>query len=112
MYASTDMKMRPGEYREIGQTLGPDVAVQMPPIGMAMEQLEKEIYGLQEHIRALEQRLSPVTRPVPETMGKEQIQGNGGSPRGSPLANQLDDYCQMVRRASANVRALIDCLEL
>lgn len=109
MYASTDMKMRPGEFREIGQTLGPDItARQMPPIGMAIEQLEKELYGLQEAIHALEQRLSPVTRPVPESMGKEQIHAGGGS----PLANQLDAYCHMARRASANVRALIDCLEL
>jgi len=109
MYADTHMKMRPGEYREIGQTLGPDITpMQMPPIGLAVEQLEKELYGLQEVIHALEQRLSPVTRPVPESMSKEQIHGGGGS----PLANQLDAYCHMVRRASANVRALIDCLEL
>lgn len=111
MYASTDMKTRPGEYREIGQTLGlgPEVSPrQMPPIGIAVEQLEKELYGLQEVIHALEQRLSPVTRPVPESMGKDQIQSGGGS----PLANQLEAYCHMVRRASANVRALIDCLEL
>jgi len=108
MYASTDMKMRPGEYREIGQTLAPDVAVQMPPIGMAIEQLEKELHGLREVIAILEQRLSPVMRPVPETMGKEQI----GVPGGSAMANQLDAYCRMVRSGSANVRALIDCLEL
>lgn len=109
MYSSTDMKMRPGEYREIGQTLGPEISTrQVPPIGLAVEQLEKELCGLQEVIHALEQRLSPVTRPIPETLGKEQMQGGGGS----PLANQLDAYCYMVRRASANVRALIDCLEL
>lgn len=109
MYADTHMKMRPGEFREIGQTLGPEItARQMPPIGMAVEQLEKELYGLQEVIHQLEQRLSPVLRPVPEPLGKEQI----GVPGGSPLANQLDAYCNMTRRASANVRALIDCLEL
>ncbi len=107
MYASTNMK--PGEYREVGHTLGPEVvARQVPPVGMAVEQLEKELYGLQEVINQLEQRLSVVMRPVPETMAKEQINPCGSS----PLANQLDAYCHMTRRASANVRALIDCLEL
>lgn len=111
MYEQSQMKMRPNEYRESGQTLGlgPDVSVrQMPPIGIAVEQLEKELYGLQEAINALEQRLSPVTRPVPEPTGKDSLCGGGGS----PLANQLDTYGRMVRQSSANVRALIDCLEL
>ena len=102
-------QMRAGEFREIGQTLGPDIqARQVPPIGMAVEQLEKELYGLQEAIHVLEQRLSVVTRPVPDALEKETGHGGGGS----PLANQLDTYCNMVRRASANVRLLIDCLEL
>ena len=109
LYANAETKMRPGEFREVGQTLGPEVSVrQIAAIGIAVEQLEKELYGLQEAIHALEQRLSPVTRPVDETMGKDQLCGGGGS----PLAIQLDTYCRMVRQSSANVRVLIDCLEL
>lgn len=109
MYANTDMKMMPGQYREIGQTLGPDIPVQLPPVAMALDQLEKELHYLRESIHQLEQRLLPVMRPVPESLGKEQIQGCGG---GSPLVSQLDSYCRIARVASANVRALIDCLEL
>lgn len=111
MYANAEMKTMPGQYREVRpeEMLGHGYdAKQVPPIGMAIEQLEKELHGLREVIRALEQRLSPVLRPVPETMGKEQH----GAPGGSPLAHQLDEYCRMVRSGSANVRALIDCLEL
>lgn len=109
MYANTEMKMRPGEYREIGQTLGPEMSMrQPPPIGMAIEQLEKELHALQEVIHQLGQRLSPVLRPVPESMGKEQL----GMAGGSVLCGQLDAYCRMVRSSSADVRALIDCLEI
>lgn len=109
MYATTNTM--PGQYREVGaeSLIGQAYdAAQVPRIGLAVEQLEKELHGLREVIRALEQRLSPVMRPVPETMGKEQV----GTLGGSPLANQLDAYCTMVRLSSANVRALIDCLEL
>ena len=97
------------QFDQVGRTLGPAVAQQqMPPIGIAVDQLEKELHGLREVIRALEQRLSPVLRPVPEAMSKDQLCIGGGS----PLANQLDEYCRMVRSGSANVRALIDGLEL
>lgn len=90
-------------------TLGPEISVRKtPPISMTIEQLEKELYGLQEVIHQLGQRLSPVLRPMPESIGKEQI----GMAGGSALCGQLDAYCRMLRQASADVHCMIDCLEI
>jgi len=112
MYATTDM--RPGEYREIGrqdQMLGAmhkqHVPVQPPAIAVALEHLEKELHGLRESVRMLEQRLAPVMRPMPETAGASTC----GS-AGSPLACQIESLTHLLRMSSADVRGMLDCLEL
>lgn len=97
------------QFDQVGRTLGPAVAQQqVPPIGIAVDQLEKEISYLRESIRALEQRLSPVMRAIPEMACKDNLTTSGGS----PLVNQLDMYRSMIQRSSADVRLMIDCLEL
>jgi hypothetical protein len=110
MYANA---LKPGHYHEVGQEqmLGAmpkqHAPVQPPAIGMALEQLEKELYGLRESVRTLEQRLAPVMRPVPEVNGASSC----GS-AGSPLACQLESLTDLLRMSSADVRIMLDCLEL
>lgn len=82
-------------------------ARQAPPIGMALEQLEKELQSLRELMLALEQRLSPVMRPVPAMASKPV-----GLSSGSPLACHLDTLTELAARSSADVRDMLDCLEL
>lgn len=93
---------------QIGRTLGPEVARQVPPVGVALEQLEKELHYIREYVRVLEGRLSIVSRPIPVTNGKEQ----GGCAGGSPLVSQIDSLCQLSRVIGAEVNVLIDCLEI
>lgn len=90
-----------------GAGLGPEVRQQPPAIALAMEQLEREIHTLREGIQRLEQRLSPVVRPVPQCGQKEML-----SDGGSPLCSQVNAYAQLIRSASADVYMLLDCLEL
>jgi hypothetical protein len=84
------------------------IPVQPPAIAMALEQLEKELHCLRELMRLLEQRLSPVMRPVPET---GTTTGHGPS-TGSPLACQIEAMTHLAARSSADVRGMLDCLEL
>ena len=110
MYANA---LKPGHYHEVGQDqmLGAmpkqHAPVQPPAIGMALEHLEKELHGLRESVRMLEQRLAPVMRPVPEVNGASSC----GS-AGSPLACQLESLTHLLRMSSADVRIMLDCLEL
>lgn len=99
MYATTN---------QIGQTLGPEVARQVPPVGMAIDQLEKELHYLREIVGQLEYRLVPVMRPVPEESAKVMA----GLPGGSPIVNKLESLSQLARNTSAAVGAMLDCLEL
>jgi hypothetical protein len=101
--------MRPGEYREIGrqdQMLG--AMPKQSPIATALEQLEKELHGLRELMRALDQRLSPVMRPIPENGGAT----GQGFASGSPLAGQIEIMTRMAAQCGADVRGMLDCLEL
>ena len=106
MYANA---LNPGHYREVGgqeQILGA-MPKQPPAIAMALEHLEKELHGLRESVRMLEQRLAPVMRPVPESPGTSSC----GS-AGSPLACQIESLTHLLRMSSADVRGMLDCLEL
>jgi archaellum component FlaC len=106
MYANA---LTPGHYREVGsqdQMLGA-MPKQPPVIAMALEHLEKELHGLRESVRTLEQRLAPVMRPVPEANSASTC----GS-AGSPLACQIESLTHLLRMSSADVRGMLDCLEL
>jgi hypothetical protein len=108
MYANA---LNPGHYREIGpeQMKASRIEpVQPPPIGMALEQLEKELHCLRELMRMLDQRLSPVMRPIPENGGTT----GQGFASGSPLAGQIEIMTRLAAQSSADVRGMLDCLEL
>jgi len=96
-------------FDQVGRTLGPEVARQVPPVGMAMDQLEKELYGLREMVSVLERRLSIVMRPVPVPEQSKQAGLCGG---GCPLVEQIQSMTNIVRVTGADVMALIDCLEI
>ena len=83
-------------------------AKQVPPVGIALEQLEKELHHLREAVGQLNQRLSVVMRPMPvgEAGPKPLTAG------GSPLVNQVDSLAQLTRNTSAELFAMLDCLEL
>lgn len=96
-------------FDRVGMTLGPEVSQKMPPVGIALDELEKELHNLRELTNRLGQRLSPVTRPVPEESAKGFVNRTGG---GSPLANQLESLTQLIRYTSADLASLLDCLEI
>lgn len=108
MIGQTASWPNPISSEHIGRTLGPEVSRQVPPVGVALEQLEKELHYIRESVSVLEGRLSIVSRPIPVTNGKDQ----GGCAGGSPLVNQIDSFCQLARMISAEVNVLIDCLEI
>jgi hypothetical protein len=80
-----------------------------PPVGMALDELEKELHNLRELTQRLGQRLTPVMRPVPEEGAKGLMGRTGG---GSQLANQIESLAQLTRYTSAEIAALLDCLEI
>jgi hypothetical protein len=109
MYLNSEM--RPGEFRESGR-LEPiakrqETMQQPPPIAMALEQLERELHCLRELMRMLEQRLSPVMRPVPENPMKDVNLNHG-----SPLAGQIEIMTRLAAQSSNDVRNMMDCIEL
>lgn len=96
-------------FDRVGMTLGPEVSRQAPPVGVALDELEKELHGLRELTQRLGQRLSPVMRPVPEENNNKLMTRAGGS---SQLANQLESLAQLTRYTSADLAGLLDCLEI
>ena len=107
MYANP--ALTPGHYREVGgqeQILG--AMPKQPPIAMALEQLEKELHCLRELMRMLDQRLSPLMRPIPENGST----AGSSFDFGSPLAGQIELMTRLAAQSSADVRGMLDCLEL
>ena len=96
-------------YDQIGRTIAPDVAKQVPPVGIALDQLEKELHGIRESIMLLEQRLCVVVRPTPVPSSDKLSTGSIG---GSPLTNQLESLIFLARTTNADVRTVIDSLEI
>lgn len=90
---------------QIGRT---DPTRQVPPVGIALDQLEKELHGVRESVMLLEQRLSVVMRPIPANPGNL----SNGPIGGSPLANQIESLTQLARSTGADVRMLLDCIEI
>lgn len=101
--------MIPNNFDHVGRPLGPEVARQVPPVGMALEQLEKELHHLREAVGQLNNRLSVVMRPTPQTDAGTKHPPTAG---GSPLVNQVDSLAYLTRITSAEVFAMLDCLEL
>jgi hypothetical protein len=97
------MKMNP-----LGAALGPEVNRQVPPIAIALEELEKEIHGLREVMSVLENRLSPAMRPIPAA---DRAAPNGRL-GGSPLVSQIETLIQLVRNVGADVYMIVECLEM
>ena len=86
------------------------MARQVPPVGMALDQLEKEMHYIRESLMQLEQRLGPALRPIP---AREGIKGNtAGQIGNSPMASHIESLTHMARATGADVRAIIDCLEI
>ena len=103
--------MYANNYDQAGRTipLGPEVIERkVPPIGVALEQLEKELHYLREGIKHLEQRLSVAMRPMPVSDTGAPINRGGGS----PIVGQIETYTQLARSASADIHAILDCLEI
>lgn len=99
-------------FDHVGKTLGPigpELAKQVPPVGIALDRLEKQLYGLRDTVSTLERRLSVVMRPVPVC---EQGKQAGLCAGGSPLVQQIEDMTNIVRFTDIAVLALIDCLEI
>jgi hypothetical protein len=80
-----------------------------PPVGLALDELEKELHNLRELTQRLGQRLIPVMRPMPEESSKGLMGRTGG---GSHLANQIESLAQLTRYTSAEIAGLLDCLEI
>jgi hypothetical protein len=93
------MKMNP---------IAPEVNRQVTPVGISIEQLEKEIHHLREAVFQLNDRLLVVMRPIPANDNGSKPSNSGNS----PLVNQVDALAQLVRSTSADVFAMLDCLEL
>lgn len=87
----------------------PKVSERVPPVGMALEQLEKELHHLREAVCQLSIKLSVVMCPKPETDNGTK---HPPTPGGSPLVNQVDSLAYLTRVTSADVFAMLDCLEL
>jgi len=105
--------MYPPNFDRVGMTAGyqeePKVRQTVPPVGMALDQLEKELHHLLEAVGQLKQRLSVVICPTPETDGGPKHPPTAG---GSPLVNQVDSLAYLTRVTSAEVFAMLDNLEL
>ncbi len=102
--------LMPGQMREMpmGATLGAEMPKQVPPVGVAMEQMQRELTYLREALSSLEQRLSPVMRPVPAcTSGSDK-----DYPGGSALVATLAQMSDQVRHSAAQVHMMLDCIEL
>jgi len=104
--------MYPPNFDRVGVTAGyaeePKVNRQVPPIGIALDQLEKELHYLREGLQHLNQRLSPAMRPMPATGNAIPECRNGGS----PMVGHVESLTQLVRSSSSDVHAMLDCLEI
>lgn len=105
--------MYPPNFDRVGMTASyaeePKVSRQtIPPVGIVIDQLEKELHHLREAVGQLNQRLSVVMRPLPET-GSAVPDCRSGS---SPLVYQIESLTQLTRNTSSNLFAMLDCLEL
>lgn len=96
-------------FDHVGRTFEHDEVKQVPPVGQAIDQLEKELHYLREIVGQLEYRLVPVMRPVPEESPKCTMPSHSG---GSPIVNKLESLSQLTRNTSAVVGAMLDCIEL
>ena len=101
--------MTPNNFDQLGRQQIYAEATKSPPVGMALDELEKELHGLRELTQRLGQRLSPVMRPMPEESSKGLMGRTGG---GSQLANQIESLAQLTRYTSADIAGLLDCLEI
>jgi hypothetical protein len=106
--------MFPPNYDRAGLNAGyqipeaPRVTQSVPPVGIALEQLEKELHHLREGVSQLNQRLSVVMRPIPASDSGPKPLTAGGS----PMVNHVDSLAQLTRLTSAEVFAMLDFLEL
>lgn len=102
--------MYANNFDQVGRPMmaAPEVARHIPPVGVALEQLEKELHHLREGVGQLNHRLSVVMRPMPASDSGAKPLTAGGS----PLVNQVDSLAQLTRFTSADVFAMLDCLEL
>lgn len=102
--------MYANNFDQVGKPMmsGPEVARQIPPVGVALEQLEKELHHLREGVGQLNHRLSVVMRPMPSNDSGAKPLTAGGS----PLVNQVDALAQLTRITSAEVFAMLDCMEI
>lgn len=98
-----------GNFEQLGRQQIYTETTKSPPVGMALDELEKELHGLRELTQRLGQRLSPVMRPMPEDVSKGLMGRTGG---GSQLANQIESLAQLTRYTSADIAGLLDCLEI
>jgi len=96
-------------FDHIGRTLGPEISRQAPPVGISLDQLEKELHHLREGITQLTIRLSVVMRPVPEQGAKSPMTPMAG---GSPMVNHIESLNQLTRFISSDVYAMLDCIEI
>jgi phage shock protein A len=78
------------------------------PIEQQLEVMEKNLAWLRERITVLEQRLSPVTRPIAISNDSEETERMNGS----PLASTLDRYNKTITSCAASLGYLSDALEL
>jgi hypothetical protein len=95
-------------FDHVGKTLGPEVSRQVPPVANALDRLEKDLHFLREGVSQLNQRLGVVMRPTPVNDKAEKQMTAGGS----QLVNQIDSLSQLTRYISADVSAMLDCIEL
>lgn len=104
--------MIPNNFDRVGMTYCPEepkVSRQVPPVAIALDQLEKELHYIREAVNLLANRLSPVMRPIP-------VSDSGGSTNrtagGSPMTNQIDGLCTLARVIGADAHAILDCIEI
>lgn len=72
---------------------------------------EKAIAELHETINQLAQRLKPVLTPVNEAGGREPSESVEAKDITSPLAEQMNANNRGIRRASDNIKGLMERLE-
>lgn len=100
-------------FDRVGMTYGteePKVSRQVPPVAIALDQLEKELHGVREAVSMLNNKLAVVMRPIPESTDRTApVCRTAG---GSPLTSQINDLCVLARFISADAHAMLDSIEI
>lgn len=98
-------------FDRVGRTLGPEVEQRkLASVGIALEQLEKELLHLNDLVHQLDGRLCSVMRPD-VAISSSADDGVLGRPM-SPLAYELERLCKIARETSASAFSIVDRLEL